>query len=362
MSLIVNPDRIPDRWADGRTLWFSLRSDTAARQADTVRIAFINNMPDPALEETELQFFELLSVAAGDAPVSVKLFSLPGILRTGRARERVKACYSAIEDLWRNRFDAAIITGTEPHQPELRNEPYWAGLADLFDWAAENTSSTVLSCLAAHASVLHGDGIERHLMREKCAGIFEVHQACDHPLLEGVPRRYLIPHSRWNEVREKALIASGYTVLTRSSEAGVDSFVKKKRNSLFVHFQGHPEYSAHTLLKEYRRDVKRFLCGERETYPSMPRGYFNRAASELLSEFQARALHERREEVLEAFPQTSVAAAIDKDWDLAARRFYGNWFRYLSARKVGNQRFASAAKVRRAAACGQGQRKRSAAS
>ena len=32
-------------------------------------------------------------------------------------------------------------------------------------------------------------------------------------------------------------------VLTQSAEGGVDSFVKKKKQSLFVHFQGHPEYA-----------------------------------------------------------------------------------------------------------------------
>src|SRR2546429_6417390 len=50
-----------------------------------------------------------------------------------------------------------------------------------------------------------------------------------------------------------------YTTLFRS----VDMFVKEL-NSLFVFFQGHPEYEATTLLLEYRRDIKRFLRRERE--------------------------------------------------------------------------------------------------
>jgi hypothetical protein len=33
------------------------------------------------------------------------------------------------------------------------------------------------------------------------------------------------------------LTAWGYRVLTQSSEGGVDSFVKNKKRSLFVHFQ-----------------------------------------------------------------------------------------------------------------------------
>ena len=42
-------------------------------EAECVKIAFINNMPDPALEDTEMQFMELLATAAGDFPVRLKL-------------------------------------------------------------------------------------------------------------------------------------------------------------------------------------------------------------------------------------------------------------------------------------------------
>ena len=49
----------------------------------------------------------------------------------------------------------------------------------------------------------------------------------------------------------------------------------KQRESLFVFFQGHPEYDAVTLLLEYRRDVGRYLRRERDTYPPMPQGYFD---------------------------------------------------------------------------------------
>ena len=65
-------------------------------------------------------------------------------------------------------------------------------------------------------------------------------------------------------MRADELTACGYGVLTQSSRRRVDSFLKNKKRSLFVHFQGHPEYGAQTLLKEYRRDIKRFLrSGER---------------------------------------------------------------------------------------------------
>ena len=86
-----------------------------------------------------------------------------------------------------------IVTGTEPHQPNLRDEPYWGLMAEVFDWAEQNTSSTVLSCLAAHASVLHSDGISRHRLPDKQFGVFKSAKTCDHALLNGIPDSCVFP-------------------------------------------------------------------------------------------------------------------------------------------------------------------------
>ena len=55
-------------------------------------------------------------------------------------------------------------------------------LTDVLDWAERNTVSTVLSCLAAHAGVLHSDGIQRHLLSDKQFGVFESTTVSDHEL------------------------------------------------------------------------------------------------------------------------------------------------------------------------------------
>ena len=193
---------------------------------------------------------------------------------------------------------SSTITGTEPRQANLRDEPYWGALTEVFSWAEENTSTAVLSCLAAHASVLHSDGIGRHRLLDKRFGVFDsTKQSNHHQLTNDLANRIRFPHSRWNEVRAEELTFCGYSVLTQSLEAGVDLFVKRKKKSLFVHFQGHPEYSERTLLKEYRRDIKRFLAGERETYPSMPAGYFDAAATQCLNDFHELAVSGRPEEM-----------------------------------------------------------------
>ncbi|MGO9167375.1 MAG: homoserine O-succinyltransferase MetA, partial [Candidatus Sulfotelmatobacter sp.] len=310
-----------------------------------VSLALINNMPDPALEDTELQFFELLDIASGDVPVFLKLYSLTGIPRTDRGQRRLNSFYFGIDDLWNSRFDGVIMTGTEPRCADLRDESYWSTLAEAFDWAERNTASTILSCLAAHAGVLHSDGIGRHALGDKQFGVFDFTKAANHMLTSGTGERVRFPHSRWNEVQADALTACGYTVLTQSAEGGVDSFVKKKKQSLFVHFQGHPEYGAQTLLKEYRRDIKRFLKRERETYPSMPKGYFDAAAAELLAAFRDVVVSDRREELMEDFPEAAVAGGLQKTWHSSAVNIYRNWLQYVASRKPEVSAFPAMAAV-----------------
>ena len=334
MPLTMDGGRIPPRWAAEKNLRAADISRESHPPEERLRIALINNMPDPALEDTESQFFSLLEKAGGDLPVSIKLFSLPGIPRGEFGRQHVNDFYSSTENISREKFDGAIITGTEPHHQDMRDEPYWRALGDVMDWAAQETTSAVLSCLAAHAGVLYSDGILRHPLREKTLGVFAHERACDHPLLRGTPDRIPIPHSRWNEVRENELVSHGYTILTKSVDSGADMFVKQMRRSLFVHFQGHPEYAAKTLLKEYRRDIKRFLRREREIYPALPQGYFDAATETLLSDFQKQATADPREEQMASFPEAAISSTLRNSWNESAARIYRNWLELLVSKKA----------------------------
>jgi len=147
-------------------------------------------------------------------------------------------------------------------------------------------------------------------------------------------------------VREDALSSCGYSVLTKSAEPAVNLFVKKKKQSLFVHFQGHPEYGAGTLLKEYRRDVKRFLRRERPTYPKMPHGYFGAAAAEVLSKFRETALSHPCEELMAAFPEVITSDASESAWHSAAARVYRNWLQYVVAKRTSRPVYAASASSR----------------
>jgi homoserine O-succinyltransferase/O-acetyltransferase len=345
MPLVIEGGRIPSRWAERRNPNAATLSESRMSRPENLTLALINNMPDSALEDTELQFFELLDTASDGMPVSIKLFSLTGVPRGDRGQRHLSSFYHPFEELWQNRFDGVIITGTEPRHSDLRDEPYWNLLAQVFDWAQCDTISTILSCLAAHASVLHCNSIKRHPLPDKQFGIFDGSKNSDHPLLRETSDLLSFPHSRWNEVRKAELTEADYRVLIESADAGVDVFVKQMKRSLFVHFQGHPEYGAQTLAKEYKRDIKRFLRCERETYPTMPRNYFCDAAVGLLSRFQESARSNRCEEMIESFPE-SVFAGLKRTWESAAFGVYRNWLHCLASRKAETSALTSLSHLR----------------
>jgi homoserine O-succinyltransferase/O-acetyltransferase len=338
VPLIINDGHIPHHWAEHQSSRPATSTTATVSESSAsngcLRIALINNMPDAALEDTESQFFSLLEAAAGCLPVLVSLYYLPDVPRGDRVQDHLAKFYRPADELWRQRFDGAIITGTEPRQRNLLDEPYWNTLAAVFDWAEQHTASTVLSCLAAHASVLHSDGIDRHPLPDKQFGVFDYKRIGKHKLTVGLPRVIRFPHSRWNEVRRDELVSNGYDVLDQSATAGVNLFVKKKGNSLFVHFQGHPEYGPRTLLKEYRRDIRRFLRQERLTYPSLPHGYFDTSATNLLADFRARAEAKPAEETLSTFPESGVADTLKNSWQAFAHALYRNWLQFMIAQQA----------------------------
>jgi homoserine O-succinyltransferase/O-acetyltransferase len=311
------------------------RSRPEFREGDAscIDLGLINNMPDSALETTERQVLKLIDAAAGDILVRLRLYSLPNVPRSDLGQQHIAHHnYFGSDDLFNGRLDGLIVTGAEPRVPDLAQEPYWSTLTQVIDWAEQSTLSTIWSCLAVHAAVLHFDGIVRRALSNKCFGIFAFEQVSTHPMLNGTPSLLRTPHSRWNEVEEDALASCGYTILTRSQEAGVDTFVRQQK-SLFMFFQGHPEYESGTLLGEYRRDIGRFLRKEKDVYPAIPRNYFDCDAERILHDFQKRALTERRDDLLASFPYSLLMSNLTDAWRETAVQLYRNWLVYISTQK-----------------------------
>jgi len=300
--------------------------------ASCIEIGLLNNMPDAALQSTERQFLTLIDSAAGGLVVRLSLYTLPDIPRSDSGQRHVSSFYSGSESLWDSRLDGLIVTGAEPRAANLIDEPYWRSLIRVIEWAGQSTHSTVLSCLSAHAALLHADGIDRQRLSDKRFGLFESSLISDHQLTAYTPSRFQMPHSRWNDIPVNELSACGYRILAHAENGSVDMFVKQKK-SLFVFFQGHPEYETNTLLLEYRRDVGRYLRQEIDTYPQMPHVYFDADTASILTALRERALCDRCGTLLADFPTDHLKTKIANSWHSAAASIFGNWLRYLCAQK-----------------------------
>jgi homoserine O-succinyltransferase/O-acetyltransferase len=302
------------------------------RASNCVTIGLINNMPDAALDATERQFTDLMRAASPRVVVRVQLFSIPEIPRSDAVRRDMGERYRDISRMWDSHIDGLIVTGTEPRAQNLRDEPYWNTLSQVVDWAYDHTTSAIWSCLAAHAAVLRTDGIERQPANAKVSGVFDCEQVALHPMTIDAAQGLRVPHSRYNGLAEQALAASGYRILTRAGDAGVDMFARQEK-SFHLFLQGHPEYDGGTLLREYRRDVFRYLTCERENYPALPQNYLGEEATALALGFREEALSDRRADLIANFPMERLQDGLECPWRPCAIGIYEKWFEYLSGRK-----------------------------
>jgi len=291
-----------------------------------LHIGFLNMMPDAALAATEQQFIRLIGNANPIAQFYVYPFSLPVLNRDTAAKAHIAEHYFEFDQLKEQGLDALIITGANVANPSLDQEEFWDPLMKIVHWAEDNVASVLCSCLATHALLKHHYGINRQLLPKKQWGIYshKVRMA-DHPLVRDVNTRFDAPHSRYNEITEAQLQEAGLTVLAASGKAGVHLAVSP---DLFrvVYFQGHPEYDAVSLLKEYKREVLRFFRGERDSGPRYPENYLTPAAEEISKRFFADAQRAvQNGDELPDFPEDDLRRLVDNTWGDTGKAIVNNW-------------------------------------
>jgi homoserine O-succinyltransferase len=295
-------------------------------------VGFVNNMPDAAFDDTYRQFTGLLDAGVHDFSINLRGYYLPSLERNASARRGASFPYEDVASLYADPPDALIVTGTEPRSPELDAEPFWDELARLLRWAEATVPSTILSCLASHAAALALDGIARRPLPQKQSGVFAQEVDAEHPLGRGLDRVVALPHSRYNDIPASAL-NSRYRLLVASPISGWSVATRQSDGRIIVLLQGHPEYGRLTLLKEYRRDVRRFFSGTRSTHPAIPRDYLDAAGVELLEGFRSRC-EGRPIAPLDEFPYEQAAAHVPFGWEHASQRLFSNWITDAATRSA----------------------------
>lgn len=220
---------------------------------------------------------------------------------------------------WLDSLDALIVTGAEPCTADLEQDPVHALVGRILAVTRPRSIPVLFSCLSAHSALRHLYGLNRRRLPKKLVGVFP-HDLADAagPRVAELEPPALIPHSRWHTVRRSELILARVSpVLT----LGPDDWAVAQDEAGHVFVQGHPEYSAGTLLREYLRDVGRYLQGTSECYPALPVGYLTPVQEEQLTAFAERARPRRPARA----PQLTVSPLLALAWLELGRALVADW-------------------------------------
>jgi homoserine O-succinyltransferase len=87
--------------------------------------AFVNNMPDGAFDATERQFLDLLDAGSGPRRRRASLRTMSGVPRGERVAARIASEYLPVETMLQDPPDLLIVTGSNPVEERIEDEPYW---------------------------------------------------------------------------------------------------------------------------------------------------------------------------------------------------------------------------------------------
>lgn len=291
-----------------------------------LHIGLLNMMPDAALQATERQFMRLIGSCNRIAQFYVHPFTIEGVDREGAAAEHVAQYYESFDRLREEGLDALIITGANVTEADITKERFWGPMTTVMDWAKENVTSTLCSCLASHGAFMHYHGILRTHLAQKQWGVYP-HRVVDstHPLVSNINTRFDTCHSRFNDVPREQMETAGLKVLIVGEEPGVLLSVSPD-GLRFAYLQGHPEYDMVSLLKEYKREISRYLRKEREDYPPLPDYYFTDISRGILEIYRdAVQGAESRGEAVPEFPEAEIVARLDNTWTDTGKALFNNW-------------------------------------
>jgi homoserine O-succinyltransferase len=226
--------------------------ERAARQdIRPLRIGLLNLMPKKI--QTENQFARL--IGATPLQIDLQLIRMSEHQTRNTAAEHMETFYRPFHEVKAEKFDGLIITGAPIEHLPFEAVTYWDELCDVMDWTQTNVHSTFGVCWGGMAMLKHFHGIEKHMLPRKAFGCFR-HQtvASGSPYLRGFSDDFVIPVSRWTEVRRNEIDARpGLRTLLASDEVGPCLIEDTGHSALYIF--NHFEYDSDTLKQEYDRDV-----------------------------------------------------------------------------------------------------------
>lgn len=222
----------------------------ASQEIRPLRIGLLNLMPKKI--QTENQFARL--IGATPLQIDFQLIRMSEHQTKNTAAEHMEAFYRPFSEVRHEKFDGLIITGAPIEHLEFDQVTYWDELRQVMDWTQSNVHSTFGVCWGGMAMINHFHNVPKHILTAKAFGCFP-HQnlAPTSPYLRGFSDDFVIPVSRWTEMRQAEIAAAGLKTLIGSDEVGPCLVEDAAHRALYIF--NHFEYDNDTLKQEYDRDI-----------------------------------------------------------------------------------------------------------
>ena len=225
----------------------------ASQEIRPIRIGLLNLMPKKI--QTENQFARL--IGATPLQIDFQLIRMTEHLTKNTAAEHMETFYRPFAEIEASgeKFDGLIITGAPIEHLPFEEVTYWDELRRVMDWTQSHVFSTFGVCWGGMAMIYHFHGVQKHLLDHKAFGCFpQQNLAPTSPYLRGFSDEFVIPVSRWTEMRQSEIAAApGLRTLLGSAETGPCLVEDPAHRALYIF--NHFEYDNETLKQEYDRDV-----------------------------------------------------------------------------------------------------------
>lgn len=225
----------------------------ASQEIRPIRIGLLNLMPKKI--QTENQFARL--IGATPLQIDFQLLRMTEHLTKNTAAEHMETFYRPFAEIEASgeKFDGLIITGAPIEHLPFEEVTYWDELRRVMDWTQSHVFSTFGVCWGGMAMIYHFHGVQKHMLDHKAFGCFpQQNMAPTSPYLRGFSDEFVIPVSRWTEMRQSEIAAApGLRTLLGSAETGPCLVEDPAHRALYIF--NHFEYDNETLKQEYDRDV-----------------------------------------------------------------------------------------------------------
>jgi homoserine O-succinyltransferase/O-acetyltransferase len=223
----------------------------ATQEIRPLRIALLNLMPKKI--QTETQFARL--IGATPLQIDLHLIRMSEHQTKTTAAEHMETFYRPFHEVRGEKFDGLIITGAPIEHLAFADVTYWDELRQVMDWTQTHVHSTFGVCWGGMAMINHFHGVQKHMLTAKAFGCFRHLNLCPtSPYLRGFSDDFIIPVSRWTEMRQAEIATTpGLRTLLGSEEVGPCLVEDAGHRALYIF--NHFEYDSDTLKQEYDRDV-----------------------------------------------------------------------------------------------------------